>query len=178
MHDETGPNLRELYLFVRPHGEPPQYEVIAGADMPQPYRDLLVHDQHMTVTVEAYHRDLVNVMILERRQEGDVYARKILLTLQKTGRVVQFGIVRVNLAYIPEAPRAEILEGKKPFGRILIEHNVHRRVEPTTYLRIIPGAAMMGWFGMSEPSPVYGRLAYIHCDGQPAVELLEVIAPE
>jgi hypothetical protein len=23
----------------------------------------------------------------------------------------------------------------------------------------------------------YGRLAYIHCDGKPAVELLEILAP-
>jgi hypothetical protein len=52
-----------------------------------------------------------------------------------------------------------------------------RRIEPTTYLRITPGPAMMEWFGMSDPRPVYGRLAYIHCDGVRAVELLEVVAP-
>ena len=37
---------------------------------------------------------------------------------------------------------------------------------------------MMNWFALDRPKPTYGRLAYIHCDGQPAVELLEIVAPE
>jgi hypothetical protein len=36
----------------------------------------------------------------------------------------------------------------------------------------------MAWFGGGDPKPIYGRLALIHCDGKPAVELLEVVAPE
>jgi hypothetical protein len=91
---------------------------------------------------------------------------------------VQFGIVRVNLVHVSRLVREEIVAGQTPFGRILINHNVLRRIEPTAFLRIHPGAAMMGWFGLREPCPVYGRLAYIHCDGRPAVELLEVVAPE
>src|SRR5687768_1800380 len=114
MHDESGPRLRDLYLFFRPGEDLPEYEVISADEVPQPYHDLLVHEQHMTVTVEAHHGDLVDVRILDRRHEGDVYARKILLTLQHSGKVVQFGIVRVNLAIIPEAARAEILAGGKP----------------------------------------------------------------
>ena len=45
-------------------------------------------------------------------------------------------------------------------------------------LRIIPGKAMMKWFSLERPKPTYGRLALIHCDGKPAIELLEVVAPE
>ena len=37
---------------------------------------------------------------------------------------------------------------------------------------------MMEWFGPERPRLTYGRLAYIHCDGQPAIELLEIVAPE
>jgi hypothetical protein len=178
MSEETGPHLRELFCLFRPLEALPPHEVISPDEVPPPYHDLLVHEHHMTVTVEAHHGDLVDVRILERVHEGDVYARKILLTLQKTGKVVQFGVVRVDLSFIPPAARAEIVAGQKPFGRILIEHDVHRRVEPTTYLRIWPGPGMMAWFALDEPKPLYGRLAYIHCDGRRAVELLEVVAPE
>ena len=174
----NGPDLRELFLLFRSEEDLPQYEIIPPEEVPQPYHDLLVHEHHMTVTVEAHHGDLVNVHILQRRQDGEYYARQILLTLQKSGKVVQFGIVRVNLSFVSPEVRAEIVAGKIPFGRILINHNVLRRIEPTAYLRIHPRHVMMGWFGMSESRPVYGRLAYIHCDGQPAVELCEVVAPE
>jgi hypothetical protein len=37
---------------------------------------------------------------------------------------------------------------------------------------------MMGWFGLDSPRPTYGRFALIHCDEQPAVELLEIVVPE
>jgi hypothetical protein len=37
---------------------------------------------------------------------------------------------------------------------------------------------MMKWFGLKEPRITYGRLALIHCDHQPAVELLEIVTPE
>ena len=173
----NGPDLRELFLLFRSEDALPRCEIIPPEEMPQPYHDLLIHEQHMTVTVEAHHGDLVNVNILKNRLDGDHYARQILLTLQKSGKVVQFGIVRVNLSFVSQEVREEILAGKTPFGRILINHNVLRRIEPTAYLRIYPRHVMMGWFGMSESRPVYGRLAYIHCDGQPAIELIEIVAP-
>ena len=34
------------------------------------------------------------------------------------------------------------------------------------------------WFGLDRPQLTYGRLAIIHCDDQPAVEVLEIVAPE
>ena len=134
--------------------------------------------QHMTVTVEAYHGDLVDVRVLDKRQSGPFYARKILLATHNTGKVVQFGIVRVNLDFLPKAAAAEIVAEKKPFGRVLIEHDVLRRIEPTAFLRIEAGPAQMAWFAMSKPEPLFGRLALIHCDEQPAVELLEIVALE
>jgi chorismate-pyruvate lyase len=175
---ERGPDLRELFLLFRPEEAIPRYEIIPAAQVPQPYHDLLVHEHHMTVTVEAHHRDSVDVRILARRHEGDYYARQILLTLHNNGRVVQFGIVRVDLTACSPPVREEILAGKTPFGRILINHNVLRRIEPTAFLRIHPGAPLMRWFGMTESRSVYGRLAYIYYDGQAAVELLEIVAPE
>jgi hypothetical protein len=73
--------------------------------------------------------------------------------------------------------RAAIEAEDTPLGRILIEHNVLRRIEPTGFVRALPGPALTAWFGVQQPLPTYGRLAYIHCDNQPAVELLEVVAP-
>jgi chorismate-pyruvate lyase len=179
INSESRPDLRELVsLFGHPEEVVAACEVVSGEQVPPPYHDLLVHEHHMTVTVEAHHGDLVDVRVLERRHQGNDYARKILLTLQKTGRVVQFGIVRVDLSVCSPAVREEIVSGRIPFGRILIQHNVLRRIEPTAYLRLIPGPAMMQWFGLEQPRTVYGRLALIHYNNQPAVELLEVVTPE
>jgi chorismate-pyruvate lyase len=178
MLSDANPDLRDLFYLFPPASYLGAYTAIAGSEMPQPYRDLLVHEHHMTVTVETHHHSLVDVKVLERRRDGNSYARKILLTRQSDGRVVMFGLVRIWLHYCSEQVREEIVAEQTPIGRILIHHNVLRRIEPTEYLRIIPGPDMMQWFGLSAPEATYGRLALIHCDGQPAVELLEIVAPE
>ncbi|HLN27796.1 MAG TPA: hypothetical protein VK395_08625 [Gemmataceae bacterium] len=174
----TGPSLETLFSLFSQSGDIPEYEIVPEDEVPPPYQALLVHNQHMTVTVEKHHGDLVDVCILARNQVKDSYARKILLALHGSGRIVQFGIVRIHLAYCSEPVRAAILAGKTPLGRILIQHNVLRRIEPTAFLRVIPGAAMMQWFNLERPRMTYGRLAYIHCEGKPAIELLEIVAPE
>jgi hypothetical protein len=89
-----------------------------------------------------------------------------------------FGLMRVNFRYCSDDVRERILAGQTPLGRVLIESGVLRRIEPTAFLRVIPGPAMVGWFGLDSPRPTYGRFALIHCDEQPAVELLEIVRPE
>jgi chorismate-pyruvate lyase len=173
----TVPSLPALFALFPPADDVPEYELVPADEVPPPYHGLLVHEHHMTVTVEAYHGDQVDVRILARRQTDDWYARKILLALHGSGRVVQFGIMRVHLRYCDAAVRDEIIAGHTPLGRILIQHNVLRRIEPTAYLRVLQGPAMMKWFGLQQARAAYGRLAIIHCDEMPAVELLEVVAP-
>jgi chorismate-pyruvate lyase len=174
----TGPDLQTLLALFPPSDYLHDSQIVPADRVPEPYRGLLVHEHHMTVTVEAHHGSLVDVRILDRRQDDDSYARKILLVLQSTGKIVQFGIVRIRLSYCSAAVRAAILAGQMPLGRILINHDVLRRIEPTAFLRVVPGPEMMQWFGITKPAPTYGRLAYIHCDGQPAIELLEIVRPE
>ena len=80
-----------------------------------PHRLVLLHDQHMTVTMERYHHCVVDVRIIDRVQDGDAYSREILLLKQGTETVVQFGIVRFDLQYVTPAVRDEILKGETPF---------------------------------------------------------------
>ena len=174
----TGPDVQTLFQLFPPSSYLRDFDVIAVDQMPQPYRDLLVHEHHMTVTVESHHRSLVDVKVLDKKRDGNSYARKILLALQSDGRIVMFGLVRIWLHYCSPAVCTEILAENTPLGRILIDHNVLRRIEPTDYLRMTPGPEMMEWFGLTAPMTIYGRLALIHCDGKPAIELLEIVAPE
>jgi hypothetical protein len=172
------PNVVELFSHFAPADDLPDYEVIPAPLVPEPYHRLLVHEHHMTVTVEAHHGDLVDVQVLARRHSGNDYARKIVLTLRGSRRVVLFGIVHINLGYCTPPVREAILAQNTPLGRILIEHDVLRRIEPTAYLRVRPGPRQLAWFHIDQPRPFYGRLGIIHCDEKPAVHLLEVVTPQ
>src|SRR5215813_12044885 len=112
------PDLNTLRGLFPQADDLTEYEFVRAGQVPPPYHELLVHEHHMTVTVERYYGSLVDVRVLDRRRDGDVYARKILLTLQSTGKVVQFGIVRIHLNYCSPAVRRELLAEKTPVGRI------------------------------------------------------------
>jgi hypothetical protein len=173
----AGPDVRGLFALFPPASYLASSTAVHADDVPEPYHRLLVHEHHMTVTVEAYHQEQVDVRVLETRRGESTYARKILLVTQQTKRVVQFGLVRIHLQYCAPQVQAEILAEKTPLGRILINHDVLRRIEPTCLVRVTPGPAMVQWFGLKQPRETYGRLAMIHCDERPAIELLEIVAP-
>lgn len=154
-----------------------EFVEVAVDDLPPDYRRLLAHNDHMTVAVEEFHRSPVDVRILDRRVTHTHYARKILLTRQSDGTVVQFGIMRVNLEFLPPEVRTEIEREQTPLGRILIEHDVHRRVQLFSLRRIQLGEELRRLFDRPASSVTYGRTAVIDCNGAPAVELLEIVAP-
>lgn len=149
-------------------------EHIPSSQTPEPYKRMLVHDHHMTVTMEEYHRTKVDVRVLDRHLEGDVYARKIVLLKAGTEVPVQFGIVRFNFEYVTTAVRREILAERTPLGRVLINHNVLRHIDLGAILRITAGAGLAPLLAMNEGEVTYGRLATIFCNQQPAVDLLEI----
>jgi hypothetical protein len=172
------PDGRGLFSLFPPAEFMSRSDLIAPEDLPPPYDRLLAHEHHMTVTVEAYHGEPVDVEVLREYRGHDGYARNSVLRLRQSRRVVQFNLMRVQFRYCTPAVRAEILAGGTPLGRVLINHNVLRHVMPTAFLRILPTAAVAARFGRGEPCPTYGRLALIVCDERPAVEVLEMVAPQ
>jgi chorismate-pyruvate lyase len=151
-------------------------EVPAEA-IPAVDQKLLAHQNHMTVTVERQHRSPVDVRVLETHISGEHYARKILLARQSDGAVVQFGIVRLNFAHVDAEVRREVESQKIPLGRVLIAHNVHREIHLLRLWRIEPGPDLQKLFGISSSQTIYGRTAIIDCNGEPAIELLEIVPP-
>ncbi len=169
---------------------PPAVAVPADG-VPQPQRRLLDHESHMTVTLEAHHGGAVDVVVLDRVASDRHYARKILLrrsggngggAARPESGVVQFGIMFFDLRFAGPDARLEILGERTPLGHILIRHSRLRRISTHRLLEIEPDAEMRRHFGLPAPGAgaaprVYGRLATIFCDEQPAVELLEVVPP-
>ena len=165
-------------LFYSDLAELGAFEEVLVEALPDPYRTLLAHHEHMTVAVERHHGCPVDVEVLIASRDGDYYSRKIILHLQSDRRVVLFGIPRLNLRLVDDQVKAEILGQNKPLGRVLIDHNVLREVQLASLYRVTPGPDLCRLFGLQSPLATYGRTAFIYCDGYPAVELLEIVAPE
>lgn len=150
---------------------------VSQSMLPKPYQQMLAHNEHMTLHMEQYHQTSVDVRVLARRLDGDIYSRKIVLLKHGSDEVVQFGIVRFDLTTVSQRVREEILSEQTPLGRILIRHNVFRDIQLGALLRITAGPGLSELFRMPLGGETYGRLATIFCEDQAAVDLLEISAP-
>jgi chorismate-pyruvate lyase len=171
--------VKEMRLLLAFFGDAavPHSEGIPAPAIPDPYRTLLVHNHHMTVTLERHHKSSVRVAPYQIHRNGSFYGRKLDL-LVESGKVVMTGIMLFNFSFCAASVQEQIIEGKTPLGRILIEHGILREITATAFLRIAADDPLVARFKLPTVQPAYGRLATIYCDGKPAVDLLEVVVPE
>jgi chorismate-pyruvate lyase len=162
-------------LFFSQLDELGRFEPVSVEALPADYRDLLAHQEHMTVALEAFHKSLVNVHPLDELRDEASYARCSLLSRQSDDRVVQFGIMRIWLADLPPAAQDEITARKTPLGRVLIQHNLLREVELIALWKIEPGPALRRRLPLTGNGPIYGRSAQILVSERPTVQLLEIV---
>lgn len=149
----------------------------ATADhLPAPFRQLLAHDEHMTVANEQFHGGPVSLEALREKVTATHYARTSLLRRPGDGRAIQFGVVRLNFAYLDDPVRRDIEARRIPLGRVLMQHNVLRHVELIALWRIRPEPELLRYLLPHEDGCVYGRTALIYCNGEPALELLEIVS--
>jgi chorismate-pyruvate lyase len=164
-------------LFYPSMGDLGSFAEVLVLQTPEPYRTLLAHHEHMTVSVERFHGSPVDVQVLNTKRDGEYYSREIVLHRQSDRKAVLFGIPRLNLMLLGDDVRQEILAEQTPLGRVLIDHNVLREVQLASLYRVEPGPALCRLFGLEKPQTTYGRTAFIYLDGYLAIELLEIVAP-
>lgn len=131
---------------------------IDPSDMPARYRDLLVHNDHMTSALASHYGRPVSLRVLQEQQDGDFYSREILLTLDGSDIVVEYGIMRLDLSLLTEAVRSPILARTAPLGDILMRHDVLRRIEPKWFVRFGERSPLLEHFSTRTESPPENKL--------------------
>ena len=152
----------------------PSAQFVQAGEVSEPSRALLVHNQHMTVTLEAHHGSPLRVEVLDRVLQDEVYTRRICLYETGGDKPALYGVVRIHLQFCKPGVRERILAEGEPLGRILIQNGVLTRIDLLGLLRVASPDVPIEWFG-ARGRDLFGRLAVIHCDGQPAIELLEMV---
>lgn len=171
--------LAPLEDFHRRHGRPlPQFEILAAEALPEPERSLLVHDRDMTRTLERHHGDTIHLRVLSRFHEGDLYGRESILQLDRSGRPVEYGAIRIHLDRFPEPSRRLILEEHRPLGGILNDSGIRYLSRPTAFFRIGSTSFLQEGLGLQGPSILYGRQNALRNEiGDVLAEIIEILPP-
>jgi hypothetical protein len=155
----------------------PEVVIVQPDEIPYPQDQLLVHHDHMTVVLQRHHGSPVEVTVLEEHNGGPIYTRKISLSPKnQPGKIVEWGIVRLDFRYMDPDVRDEILSKKLPLGAVLIKHDVLRRIKPRWFIRCPAAGPLLRLFGRpTTPDDVFGRIGTIYCNDEPAIELIELV---
>lgn len=156
----------------------PNIERLAGEQVPEPYRSLLVHERDMTPTLENFHHSAIHLRILQREQRGDFYFRQVALHLVGSEKPVEFGANKVGLILFPPKARQLILEERVPLGRILKDCEIGHTTVAKAFFRIMPDDLICQALALKKPIMLYGRRANIlDLQKRPLAEIVEILPP-
>lgn len=175
-HFQVAHPLNEFYARAR---QPlPPLQVIDAEEIPEPFKQLLVHESDMTSTLEHFHEQRVHLRVLSRQTAGNAYSREVVLELDQTTTPVEFGAIKIHLKGFPLAARERILDEHWPLGRILKEFAIPYLSRPKAYLRIASDRLISGALQLSGTHRLYGRRNTLSDSaGNPLADIVEILPP-
>lgn len=173
------PWIYPLDEFYAREGVPlPRIAMVAGGDVPEPYRSLLVHGNDMTPTLQTYHRSMIHLEILRSDPRGDFYFREVMLRLDRDNAPVEFGANKINLSLFAPAVKRLILEERLPLGQILKQCEVPHTTAAKAFLRVETDSFIGRSMGLPGPRVLFGRRATIwDPQRRPLSEIVEILPP-
>ncbi|MDB6111741.1 MAG: hypothetical protein JWR69_3491 [Pedosphaera sp.] len=169
--------VHPLDEFYKLAGQPlPPLVAVDGEAVPEPYKRLLVHQNDMTPTLEAFYRGRLHLQVLGRRQKDDSYFREVILLLNATNQPVEFGAIKINLALFPPAAREQILKEELPLGHILEECKILHTSRPRAFLRLASDRLISEVLKLTGAQMLYGRRnTLFDPQGFPLAEIVEIL---
>jgi chorismate-pyruvate lyase len=157
----------------------PGIREIAAAEMPDPYRRLLVHDRDMTTTLEAFHGVRTHLRLLTSKAEGGVYRREVVLALAGFEKPVEFGAVTIQIELLPPDARQAVINAQRPLGGVLVGHGVKFTSRPKAFISIEPDETICKVLEIERRSTtLYGRCnALLDAQGRVLADIVEILPP-
>jgi chorismate-pyruvate lyase len=156
----------------------PRIEIVAGHVVPQPYQQLLVHDDDMTPTLEKFYESPIHLEVLRSERQGDFYFREVVLMTDDASERVEFGAIKIFLNLFPEAARNDILAERLPLGSILAKYRIQHTSHPKCFLRIESDEFMNRALGLNGSFTLYGRRNTLSTpEEHPLAEIVEILPP-
>ncbi len=151
---------------------------VEDRDVPEPYKNLLVHARDMTPTLAEYYQRGIQLRVLRHTLRHDIFSREIILVLEGDGRPVVFGAIKIYLERFPAEARRLIREMKLPLGTILQTQGIGHTSRPEAYIQVTTDVTINSALGLTGSHLLYGRRNVLWNDSQePLAKVVEILPP-
>ena len=146
--------------------------------MPQPHRQLLVHENDMTPTLEKYHGIELTLRPQRIVRGEDNLQRCVVLKDVDSERVIEFGAIVIQLAGFQWEIQEQIRGCKTPLGTILGQNKITHFCKPSAYFSLIADHAIANALQIEAGVTLYGRRnGLTFPDGKPLADVVEILSP-
>lgn len=165
------------HYFYEKAGLPlPDFRFLEGAEVPYPYRSLLVHTNDMTPTLAAFHHSRLYLEVHGQERNGDFLMRLVTLHAAASGAPVEYGAIAIQLGGLPPEAAEEVVAGKKPLGALLGEYAIHHRGSPVAYFSVPADDRISAALNQTPGETLYGRCnQLLDADGLVFADIVEIL---
>jgi chorismate-pyruvate lyase len=165
--------------FYAERGLPlPVLAPITPAQMPEPYRSLLVHDSDMTSRLEAFYGSTIHIRLVARHNHRADYFREVVLELDRSHEPVEYGAIRIVLDTFPAEAREEVLREKEPLGRILHNYHIAFTSRPDAFFQMAADEFISESLQLTGRPQLFARRNTLYdVRHQPLAEIIEILTP-
>lgn len=170
------PDFSLLAPLHRYYASTPDVEFLSADALPQPARDLLVHDRDMTSRLAQFHGSGIGLEAHSADRQGPYLFRVSVLRRVDTGVPVEFGAIRIDLTGFAGVARQQIEDASLPLGAILVEQQIPFTSHPSGFFRIGATGYLEEYLGAEPGDLLYGRCNQLrHPDGQLIADVVEIL---
>ncbi|MGH1364740.1 MAG: hypothetical protein ACRBF0_14350 [Calditrichia bacterium] len=153
----------------------PSVRRVHPSEIPSIQRQLLVHDEDMTIAQENHYKQSLRVSALRVVRENDSMLRLVNLILDDDNPIL-FGAIHIHLDMFDKDPREQIEGCERPFGRILNDYAILHYSKPDLFFEILSDATINEALRLNGHQCLYGRVNTLYTpNNQPLAEVVEVL---
>ncbi|MCB1045426.1 MAG: hypothetical protein KDC35_20960 [Acidobacteria bacterium] len=156
----------------------PELEAVDADQLPESVRGLLSHDMDMTGVLEARHKSVIHLEVLQKQVLDREMRREVVLRTER-GEAAEYGAIRIYLEEFPPNAQSEIVDGERPLGTIMKQHAVRFVSRPVVFFKLQADDLLSKLFTQPLDAPLFGRLNRLsHRTGGVLADVVEILPLE
>lgn len=145
-------------------------------DLPEPARQLLVHQRDMTSTLAEFHGGALRVDILQQKRTADFYLREVFLRVVASGAVAEYGVIAIAMDRFSTEQQHAIEAGRAPLGSLLHHFRIPFESAPVCFFAVPPETRAGTRLDGFNHRPSHGRFNQLATpSGDPLAWIMEIL---
>jgi len=112
-----------------------KFEIINKKDLDKTHNYLLNHRTSMTLKLEEFYKEKLNLKVLKSKKEGNIFKREIIL-ISNENIPREFAIIKFYLNNLDKTLLGEVISNKIPFGKILTQNKIQFKINIIEFFKI------------------------------------------